>query len=237
MHKSIGLKPPLFEIGLKGYLFGKDALELAKAADSISKKYGIAIIFDPQHVDIPKIAEETENIFVFAQHMDSVEVGVGVGSILPEAIKAAGAVGTLLNHSERRISLNEISRTIKRADEVGLATLVFADSPEEAAAIAHLNPNIILAEPPELIGSGMSVGKLQEDFISKTITQVKKINPEIIIANSAGIRTPDDVAEIIRLGAQATGSTSGILKAKDPIKMMEEMIKALKEAWLETHPV
>jgi triosephosphate isomerase len=236
MYENIVLKPPLFEIGLKGYLFGKDALELAKAADKISKKYGITIIFDPQHVDISKIAAETENIYVFAQHMDSIKIGVGVGSILPEAIKAAGAVGTLLNHSERRINLSEISKTIKRADEVGLATLVFADSPEEAAAIAHLNPNIILAEPPELIGSGTSVGKLQEEFISKTIAAVKKINPKIIIANSAGVRTADDVAEIIRLGAQATGSTSGILKSKDPIKTMEEMIKALKEAWLETHP-
>lgn len=237
MYENIVLKPPLFEIGLKGYLFGKDALELAKAADKISKKYGIIIIFDPQHVDIPKIAAETENIYVFAQHMDSIKIGVGVGSILPEAIKAAGAVGTLLNHSERRINLSEISKTIKRADEVGLATLVFADSPEEAAAIAHLNPNIILAEPPELIGSGTSVGKLQEEFISKTIAAVKKINPKIIIANSAGVRTADDVAEIIRLGAQATGSTSGILKSKDPIKTMEEMVKALKEAWLETHPL
>lgn len=236
MYENIILKPPLFEIGLKGYLFGKDALELAKAADKISKKYGITIIFDPQYVDIPKIAAETENIYVFAQHMDSIKIGVGVGSILPEAIKAAGAVGTLLNHSERRINLSEISKTIKRADEVGLATLVFADSPEEAAAIAYLNPNIILAEPPELIGSSTSVGKLQEEFISKTIAAVKKINPKIIIANSAGIRTADDVAQIIRLGAQATGSTSGILKSKDPVKTMEEMIKALKEAWLETHP-
>lgn len=236
MYENLVLKPPLFEIGLKGYLFGKDALELAKAADRISKKYGITIIFDPQHVDIPKIAAQTENIYIFAQHMDSVKIGVGVGSILPEAIKAAGAVGTLLNHSERRINLSEISKTIKRADEVGLATLVFADSPEEAAAIAHLSPNIILAEPPELIGSATSVGKLQKEFISKTIAAVRKINPKIIIANSAGIRTADDVAEIIRLGAQATGSTSGILKSKDPIKTMEEMIKALKEAWLETHP-
>jgi len=236
MYEKIILKPPLFEIGLKGYLFGKDALELAKAADKISKKYDITIIFDPQDVDIQKIASETENIYVFAQHMDSIRIGVGVGSILPEAIKAAGAVGTLLNHSEKRINLNEISKTIKRADEVGLATLVFADSPEEASAIAHLGPNIILAEPPELIGSSKSVGKLQKEFILKTIAGVKKINSRIIIANSAGVRTAEDVAQIIRLGAEATGSTSGILKSKDPIKTMEEMIKALKEAWLETHP-
>ena len=235
MYTGISLKPPLFEIGLKGYLYGKEALELAKAADSISKRYGVTIIFDPQYVDIQKIAKETDNLCVFAQHMDSVKIGTGIGSILPEALKEAGAIGTLLNHAERRITLSEIRRTIKRADEVGLVTVVCADSPQEAAAIAHLNPNIILAEPPELIGTEKSVGNVQKEFILETITMVKKINPEIIICNGAGIRTADDVKDVIRLGAEATGSTSGILKAENPVKKMEEMVRALKEVWLETH--
>lgn len=233
MYDGLKLKPPIFEIGLKGYLYGVEALELAKAADNISKKYNVSIIFDPQYVDIPIISHQTKNIYIFSQHMDSIEIGIGVGSILPEALKNAGAVGTLLNHAEKRISLAEINKTIKRADKVGLATLVCADSPEEAAAIAHLNPNMILAEPPDLIGSVKSVGKFQKDFILETLKLVKKINPKIIIFNSAGIKTAKDVREVIRLGAEATGSTSGILKAKDPIKTMEEMIIALKETWFE----
>lgn len=233
MYTEINLKPPIFEMGLKGYLYGKKALEFAKAADSISKKYEVPIIFNPQYVDIPKIVEETENLYIFAQHMDSIEIGRGVGSILPEALKEAGVVGTILNHSERRITLSDISRTIKRADDVGLATFVCADSPKEAAAIAQLNPNIILAEPSELIEAGKPVGKLFKDIISKTIAMVKKINPKIIICSGGGIRNADDVKKIIRLGAEATGSTSAILKADDPVKKLEEMIKALKEVWLE----
>ena len=236
MYNEINLKPPIFEMGLKGYLYGKKALEFAKAADIISKKYEISIIFDPQYVDIPKIVEKTESLYIFAQHMDSVEIGRGIGSILPEALKEAGVVGTILNHAERRIKLSEIYRTIKRADDVGLATLVCADSPQEAAAVAQLNPNIVLAEPPQLIGTGKPVGKLLKDFISETINLVKKINPEIIICSGAGIRDADDIKKIIRLGAEATGSTSAILKADDPARKLEEMIKALKEVWLETHP-
>ena len=236
MYNGINLKPPIFEMGLKGYLYGKKALEFAKAADIISKKYEISIIFDPQYVDIPKIVEKTDNLYIFAQHMDSVEIGRGIGSILPEALKEAGVVGTILNHAERRIKLSEIYRTIKRADDVGLATLVCADSPQEAAAVAQLNPNIVLAEPPQLIGTGKPVGKLLKDFISETIDLVKKINPEIIICSGAGIRDADDIKKIIRLGAEATGSTSAILKADDPARKLEEMIKALKEVWLETHP-
>lgn len=235
MYTGINLKLPLFEIGPKAYLYGKEVLKLAKAADRISKKYGVSIIFTPQYVDIPRVAEVTDNLFVFAQHMDSLEIGVGVGSVLPEALKVAGATGTLLNHAERRINLSKIHRTIKRADEVGLATAVCADSCEEAAAIAHLNPNIIIAEPPELIGTAKSVGKWQGEFISKTVTMIKKINSKIIVLAGAGIRTADDVREVIKLGADATGSTSGILKAKNPVEKMEDMIKALKEVWLETH--
>ena len=236
MYRKINLRPPIFEMGLKGYLYGKKALEFAKAADIISKKYEVSIIFDPQYIDIPKIVEETESLYIFAQHMDSVEIGRGIGSILPEALKEAGVVGAILNHAERRIKLSEIYRTIKRADDVGLATLVCADSPQEAAAVAQLNPNIVLAEPPQLIGTGKPVGKLLKDFISETIDLVKKINPEIIICSGAGIRDADDVKKIIRLGAESTGSTSAILKADDPARKLEEMIKALKEVWLETHP-
>jgi triosephosphate isomerase len=237
MYDGIKFVPPLFEIGLKGYLYGEKALELAQAADRLSKKYGVTIIFDPQYVDIGIIARETKHLLVFAQHMDPVQIGRGVGAILPEALKAAGATGVLLNHVERRLTLSDIARTIKRADEVGLCSLVCADSPQEAAAIAQLQPNMILAEPPDLIGTGRSVAKENRAFISESIRLVKKVDPEIIVFNSAGIRAAEDVADVIRAGAEGTGATTGILKAENPIQQMEEMIAALKHTWQEMHPV
>jgi len=235
MYDGIKLVPPLFEIGLKGYLWGEKAFELARAADRLSAKYGITIIFDPQYVDIPIIARETQHLLVFAQHMDPVEVGRGLGAVLPEALKAAGAHGVLLNHVERRLTLSDIARNIKRADEVGLCTLVCSDSPAEAAAVAQLLPNMVLAEPPELIGTGRSVATENRAFITESIRLVKKVNPKIIVFNSAGIRTAEDVANVIRAGAEATGTTSGILKAEDPFRQMEEMIAALKRTWQEIH--
>lgn len=230
MYAGLNLKAPFFEIGPKAYLYGKELLEYAKAVDRISKKYDVQIILTPQCVDIPKIAQETDNLLVFAQHMDSLEPGRGIGSILPEAIKEAGAVGVMLNHAEKRLTLTEIYKTIKRADEIGLATLVCADSPAEASAIAQLGPNIILAKPAELIGTSTSVGR-GNDFIPQSIKMIKGINPKIHVLNSAGIQGGDDIAEIVRLGAEATGSTSGILKAADPVQKTEEMIKALRQTW------
>ncbi len=237
MYNGIKLVPPLFEIGLKGYLWGEKALELARAADRLSEKYGIMIIFDPQYVDIPIIAREAQHLLIFAQHMDPVEVGRGVGAVLPEALKAAGASGVLLNHVERRLTLSDIARNIQRADEVGLCTLVCADTPAEAAAIAQLQPNMVLAEPPDFIGTERTLATENRAFISESIRLVKKVNPEIIVFNSAGIRTAEDVASVIRAGAEATGTTSGILRAEDPFRRMEEMIATLKHTWQETRLV
>ena len=231
MYRGIRLAAPIFEIGLKGYLYGDDALALAREADRVSRRYGVQIVFDPQFVDIPRIAAETEDLLVFAQHMDPVTVGPGTGHVLPEALKAAGAHGVLLNHAEKRMTLSDIAQAIRRADDVGLLTLVCADSPEEAAAVAHLAPNMILAEPPGLIGTGRSVGTENASFAPSCMARIKAINPDVLVFISAGIRTADDVAQVIRLGAEATGSTSGILKALDPVATMENMVAAMKRAW------
>ena len=232
MLKGFKIKPPFFEIGPKAYMYGERLLALAKAADRISAKYDVQIIFTPQYTDIPIIARETKHLLVFAQHMDPIVVGRGLGSVLPEAVKAAGAVGVMLNHAEKRLSLSDLNKAIKRADEVGLATIVCADTIEEAAAIAHLGPNIIVAEPPELIGTGQTSDL---DYVKKSIEAVRSVNPNIYVLQGAGISNGQDVYNIIKAGADATGSTSGIMKAPDPEAMIEEMISACRRAWDERH--
>lgn len=234
MYKGFDIKLPFFEIGPKAYLYGKKVLELAKEADRIGKQYNVQIIITPQYVDIPLIAQETDYIYVFAQHIDSLDIGRGVGAVLPEAVREAGAVGVLLNHTEKRLTLSEINRTIKRADQVGLATLVCADTPEEAAAIAHLEPNIILAEPPGLIGKEQA-GVNDRTYVSKINEMIRAINPRIRVLHGAGIFSGKDVYDIITMGAEATGSTSGIIKAKDPNKVLEDMIRSMREAWDKLH--
>jgi triosephosphate isomerase (TIM) len=230
MYQGILIKPPFFELGPKAYLYGMGVLKLAQHADRISQRYDVQIIFTPQYVDIPILARETEHLLIFAQHMDPLPIGRGVGSILPEAVKEAGAKGVLLNHAEKPLPLDVIEQTIRRADEVGLATLVCADSYQKAEAIARMNPNIILAESPELIGVGK---RSQEDQAAITTMNevVWRINPAIKVLHGAGISNGQDVYAIIAAGAQATGSTSGIIKAKDPFGMVEEMISSVREAW------
>ncbi|MCG8311385.1 MAG: triose-phosphate isomerase [Cytophagales bacterium] len=230
MYKGIKIKPPFFEIGPKAYLFGDEMLKLAKAADQASKKYDVQIILTPQYTDIRLLARETENLLIFAQHMDPLPIGRGLGSVLPEAVKAAGAFGVMLNHAEKPMSISDLYKAIKRADEVGLASIVCANSIDEAVAIAHFSPNIIAAEPTELIGTGQTSDK---KYVVETTSAIKKINPEIQVLQGAGISDGKDVYNVIKSGADATGTTSGIMKAEDPEAMMDEMICAVRTAWNE----
>ena len=147
------VKVPFFEIGPKSYLYGDDILELAKAADAASEKYGVDIIFTTPVVDIRRVREATKNIHVFAPHMDPIVPGRGLADVLPESLVAAGADGVMLNHCEKPLSFETLKETIRRANEVGLTTIVCADSMAEAGRIAGLAPDIIVAEPSELIGT------------------------------------------------------------------------------------
>ena len=127
----------------------------------------------------------------------------------------------MLNHAEKPISLETIAQTIQRADEVGLATIVCADTVEDVRAIAELGPNMIVAEPTELIGTGQTSNMA---YVRSTIETVHAINPSIMVLQGAGISNGQDVYNVIKAGAEATGSTSGIIKADDPYEMTEEML-------------
>ena len=233
MLKNFDIKPPFFEIGPKAIIWGEAMLKLAKVIDKTAMKYDVDVIVTPQYTDIQLLAENTERILVFAQHMDALVPGRGLGSVLPEAVKAAGAKGVMLNHAEKPIAMDVLEATIRRAEEVGLASIVCADTVEDVMRIAKMGPDLIVAEPTELIGTGTTS---DSNYVIETIKTVREINPEIMVLQGAGISNGQDVYNTIKLGAQATGSTSGILKAADPYAMVEEMLFNLRKAWDELHP-
>lgn len=233
MYKEYKISRPFFEYGPKSYMYGKQLLDLVQQIDRAAQKYNIDVVIDPQTVDINLIANNTSNrIHVYAQHMDSIPIGRGMGTILAEAIKESGAVGVLLNHAEKPLSLEELARAIKRADEVGLATMVCGNSFEEIKNIAMLSPNIIVAEPTELIGTGKAADSA---FVRQCVQTVKEVNPDILVLPAAGISNGRDCYNIIKNGAEGTGASSGIAKATNPAQVAEEMIKNVRLAWDEMH--
>lgn len=232
MNKTRAIKAPFFEIGPKAYLYGQDVIDLAKAADAASEKYGVDIIFTTPVAEISRVKAATKHIHVFAPHMDPLRPGRGLADVLPESLVAAGAEGVMLNHCEKPLTLAVLRQTIQRAKEVGLTTIVCADSMAEASMIAMLHPDIIVAEPSELIGTGVSVGP---EYVKAATDAVKNVDPDILVLTAAGIAGGQDVYDTIIAGADATGSSSGVAKAADRAAMVDEMISAVRRAWDERH--
>lgn len=230
------IKAPFFEIGPKTYEYGTDALKIALAADRASEKYGVDVIFSAQYTDIRTIAEKTKHVHVFAQHMDSLRAGRGIGAVLPEAIKEAGAEGVLLNHAEKPLTVSELYNCILRAKEIGLLSLVCAGSPIEGAAVSYLHPDMIIAESPALIGTGRR-GYEDRIAIQEINDAIHKVVPDMLILHGAGISNEEDVYQVILNGADATGSTSGIMKADNPCEMTDKMIAAVAKAWKERNGI
>lgn len=224
------IKPPFFEFGAKTYLWGDKLLALAIEADKLSERYGVDIIFTVQFSDIERIRHNTDHIHVFAQHIDAAPVGIGMGNALPEALVDCGASGVMLNHEERPLSLSTLHKTIVRANGLGMNTIVCAGNLEEGMAAACLQPDVVLVECPTLIGGGRRT-KDELAQIPHMNLQIKAIAPQVMVMHAAGIRNAKDVFDIIRAGADGTGSTTGIINATNPYTMIEEMVASVKAAW------
>ncbi|MDH5419415.1 MAG: triose-phosphate isomerase [Candidatus Bathyarchaeota archaeon] len=225
------IRTPLILVNFKTYseATGRKAEKLAKTAEKISLETEVCIGIAPQFVDIASIAS-TASIPVFAQHIDPIAPGSFTGHILPEAVRERGAVGTLINHSERRLKLAEIDATITRARESDLLSVVCTNNAAVSAAATALKPNMIAVEPPELIGTGIPVSKAKPEVVSGTVDLVKRINPDVVILCGAGITRGEDVAAALRLGTEGVLVASGVVKAKDPYKVLLEFAESITKA-------
>jgi len=222
------IRAPFFEIGTKNYIWGDTVLEYAKAADDAAKKYDIDVLLITPVVEIRRIAENTENLIILAPYMDTLRPGRGMADILPEAVKAAGAKGVVVNHCEKPMTLPAIKATIDRARELDMLVFACADTIAEAKAIAQLHPDIINPEPTELIGGTGGVSDMS--YVKESIKAIKEIYPDIMVEQAAGITNGQQVYDYIMAGSEAAGAASGIMKAKDPIAMIYEMIAATRRA-------
>lgn len=202
---------------------GVRALKLAKLHEEIAREYGVHFAVCPQVMDIWMVASQV-SIPVFAHHFDAVTHGQFTGHILPEALKLAGADGSLLNHAEKRIPFSQIADSLNRAREVGLFTVVCARDLKEACEIAALKPDAVAIEPPELIGGDISVSTASPSIIADAVKKIKSV-PLIV---GAGIKTAEDVKIALSLGAKGVLVASGVTKAKEPRKVLSDFAEAMK---------
>lgn len=203
---------------------GQAAVDLAKIHQEVFKETGVEIAVAVQAADIWRVSQEV-GISVFAQHIDAVGYGSSTGHILAESVKAAGAMGTILNHSEHRLERNVLKACITRAKEAGLKVIVCAKDPEEGASFLEFEPDWIAVEPPELIGGDISVSTAQPEIIESA---ARLIGGEKLLVG-AGVKNGEDVKIALKLGAKGVLLASGITKASNPKEVLRDLAEGFKQ--------
>lgn len=217
----------MFIINYKNYdeIAGKKAVKLAQVADKVAKKYHIKIAIAPPHHLLGSIKNYSGPLL--AQHVDNAKVGSTTGFVIPELLKKSRIDGSLVNHSEHRIPQNDIIELISRLKNLKMMSVVCVKDVLEAARYAKLNPTYIAIEPPELIGTGKAVSTERPELITKAAQAVSAAKNSTKLLCGAGIVTGDDVRRAIELGSSGILVASGIIKAKNWNKIVEEFAKGM----------
>ncbi|MCV0409756.1 triose-phosphate isomerase [Nitrosopumilus sp.] len=217
----------MFVINCKNYeeISGDKIIKFVKTAEKISKKYKTKIaIAPPQHL-IGLVAKST--IPIFAQHIDDSKIGSTTGFVIPELLKISKVKGSLINHSEHRISSKEIEKLILKLKELKMISVLCVKDIVEVKKYVKLNPDYIAIEPPELIGSGKAVSKEKPGLISKAAEAVKNAKNNTKLLCGAGIVSGEDVSKAIELGSKGILVASGIVKSKNWNSIMSEFAKSM----------
>lgn len=216
---------PLILINFKTYpeAAGKKALSLARKIAAVKgAKYHLAIA--PPALALKEITQKTR-LNVFAQYVDADNYGAHTGEILPAELKKLGARGALINHSEHRLPLKLIKKTKAACKKQHLLTIICASSLSEVKSMAKLHPDYLAYEPKELIGGEVSVTKAQPKIIMEAVKLVKKISPRTKLLCGAGVHSSSDLKQALLLGAEGVLIAHAVVKAKDPKRFLEEMLR------------
>ncbi|WP_426324903.1 triose-phosphate isomerase [Microbacterium sp. E-13] len=226
------LTAPFFEIGPKNLLRRHALEELALAAGRAGAEYGVSVVVTVPTVMIAPIVDLDAGVHVFAQSMDADRPGASFARVTAEGLVDAGAAGVMLDHDAAPLDERTLAATVARAKEVGLATIVCAGSESAALAAAALAPAAVLVEPANLIGTA---GAADRGWIAPLTSALRRVDPRVLAMHAGGVSSPGIVRAIMATGADATGSTSGILGAPDPLAAARLFIAAARAGWDVAH--
>jgi triosephosphate isomerase len=202
---------------------GQNAIKLARIAEKVQEKTGLNFMVCCQAIDLKDVAS-TVKIPVYAQHADSDVVGKSTGAIVLEHVRHMNIQGSLLNHSEKRIIIKEIEKTVIRLKELDMVSIVCAKDYIEAKKIAGfklVKPSFIAIEPPELIGGEVSVSEAKPDVIQKSVKACGNVN----VLVGAGIKNNNDLKIALKHGVKGVLLASHFVLATDPEKFLLDLVK------------
>jgi triosephosphate isomerase (TIM) len=220
---------PVIIVNFKAYreTIGGKAIALALACDRVAVKTGADVRIAVSATDLA-IVSRMVHLPVYAEHVDSYPTGKHTGMVLPEMIKSAGARGTILNHSEHKISLQMLEESILRCSSLGLSTVACAKDIVEARQVLLLKktPEFLAIEPSELIGGQVSVSTARPQLVTEGVELAKELGKGAKLLVGAGIKTRLDYLAAVKLGADGVLLSSGITLAENPERALYEMLSS-----------
>ena len=220
------MRTPAVIINYKVYteVEGVRALDLSRICQRVAEESGVGIAVCPPMVELSRVTEAVD-IPVFSQNVDPRKPGSGTGFTTPALVKATGAFGSLINHSEHKQPAADVGTCVDMCRDLGLCTCVCADTVGIAAELAAFSPDFIAVEPPELIGGDVSVTTANPGIVSGTVEAVKAVDAGIKVLCGAGVKNGEDVRTAVELGAEGVLLASGVVKAADPESVIRDLIK------------
>ncbi|MFZ8789651.1 MAG: triose-phosphate isomerase [Acidilobaceae archaeon] len=218
----------LLVVNFKAYdtAFGARALELALEASKLSSRLSkVRVILAVPALVASRILAVYDDVYL--QHVDPVGFGAYTGFTPLDALRVEGVRGTIISHSEHKVTYRDLALITSRAKLLGLEVLACADTPEEAVAVALLDPTMVAVEPPELIGSGIPVSRAKPEIITRSVEAVRRISNVPILAG-AGISEALDAVRAVELGASGVLVASAIMKYKSPELSLRSFAEALE---------
>lgn len=219
----------MFIINCKNYeeISGDKIIKFVKIIEEISKKSKVKIaIAPPQHL-IGVVANSS--IPILAQHVDNEKIGSTTGFVVPELLKKSKVSGSLINHSEHRITEKDIIHLVSKLRELKMISVVCVKDIAEVKKYSKINPDYIAIEPPELIGSGKAISNERPELITKAVDVIKTEKSKTKLLCGAGIVSGNDVKRALELGSRGILVASGIIKAKNWSKIINEFSKAMQQ--------
>jgi triosephosphate isomerase len=192
----------------------------------VARALGKSIAVAPGPLDLARVVEAAD-VPVFAQHVDPRPSGQHTGAVTADYVKDLGAVGTLLNHSEKRLHFASLEAARALCGQAGLVTVVCAGGVAQARRAAALQSEFLAIEPPDLIGGTVSVSSARPGVITRGVEAVRAVSPGTAVLCGAGVRRPEDVERALELGARGVLLASGVTLAKDPAAALRELAAAL----------
>jgi triosephosphate isomerase len=219
---------PVLVVNFKNYResLADSGLDLARSIQAAAAEARASVAIAPP---APMLFEAVTqcSLPVLSQHVDAVTLENSTGFITVASIKSIGVAGSIVNHSEHRIPFDQIRETVEQLREASLISLVCAADAEEAGRLAHLEPDFIAVEPPELIGSGRAVSKVSPKVVLDSVEAIMAASSRTVPLCGAGIVDGSDVSASLKLGVKGALVSSSIVKNANPYDKAMDLLKAL----------